>query len=278
MEVTSYTGHNVSKAGQVASTADIAVVIAAATSKEGDDRTSLYLDHGADELISAVAGIRPTVVLMQTPGAVLTPWRSRAAAVANLFLGGEQTGHAWAEFLFGDVPPTGKLPISFPAANSLTVQPGTGAQVRYDEDLLTSYRSPEVKAAFPFGHGLSYTSFHISRPQLSTNGCTAIVCLRLSVKNSGKHPGAEVVQAYLQFPATAQEPQLVLRDFSRTRILRPGEQQEVLLSLNERQLSAYHTGIGWKPVYDTKVHIGTSSADIRHVVAISLIDAMLSFF
>jgi len=217
-----------------------------------------------------VAKTKPTIVLLQVAGAVLTPWREEAAAVASLFFAGEQTGRAWAAVLFGDAAPAGKLPVAFPASETDAIEPSSGPQVRYEEGLLTSYRSPTFKAAYPFGHGLSYTRFKYSRPELHPGpSCPQALCIRVAVANAGRREGVEVVQAYVHFDEPpAQEPKLVLRSFQRTRLLNPGESQDVLLVFRERDLSVYKPGIGWERPLHIAVHVGASSADIRHVVAI----------
>merc|ERR1712190_394932 len=112
-------------------------------------------------LVSRIASMRkPIVVLTQTAGAVTMPWLPQVDAVANLFVAGEQTGTAWASMLFGDVSPEGKLPIMMPATIEDTILPSQEEFYEYTEKLFTSYRNPRMRAAFPFGHGLSYTSFN----------------------------------------------------------------------------------------------------------------------
>merc|ERR1712113_31153 len=112
-----------------------------------------------------------------------------AAAIMNLFFGGEGTGAALASVLFGDAVPTGKLPIIMPLTEADTIEPKMGA-VPYKEGLFTSYRSPVFKAAYPFGHGLSYTSFLFSEP--SKVNCADekfLHCISIPITNVGKFPG-----------------------------------------------------------------------------------------
>ncbi|CAE8685001.1 unnamed protein product, partial [Polarella glacialis] len=146
--------HNVTEALAVARQADVSIILAATTAEEGKDRESLNLDDNANELIAAVAKDgRPTVVLAQVPGAVLMPWREDVSAIALMFLGGEHTGSAWASVLFGDVSPSGKLPVVIPISDEATIQPGLEGDVPYSEGLFTSYRAEDAaaKSAFPFG-------------------------------------------------------------------------------------------------------------------------------
>jgi len=240
----------------------------ASTATESADRLNLALDDGADELITKVAKKKPTIVLLEVPGTVLTPWRDDTEAIACLFLGGERTGSAWASVLFGDVAPTGKLPITLPASVVGTMRPEHG-KVPYSEGLLTSYRSPSLRAAFPFGHGLSYTRFEYTEPGLVGNNCDADTCVSVLVRNAGGRRGSEVAQAYLGFSSVPGTPKLVLRGFKRTSWLKPGDMEEVIFSFSQKDLSTYdekHHRWVRQPSSHISVHIGASSGDIRHVL------------
>jgi beta-glucosidase len=271
VHVLHYGGDKPLEAYEVATGSDVVVVVAGATAKEGDDRKSLRLDGNIDELITKVAEIRPTVVLMETPGAVLTPWREKVAAVANLFLGGEQTGHAWAALLFGDgAGPTGRLPVAFPASEEAAIRPASGARADYSEGLLTSYRSPKAKPAYPFGHGLAFTNFSYEKLEAASSCPEGMaLCLRIVVINHGKRAGTELAQAYLRFSNAPEEPQLNLRGFQWTRLLQPGESQELRFVLTSRDLSVYSLAEGWVRSNYVEVHVGASSADIRRSVKFS---------
>jgi len=272
MTVTSFTSSNtdLDKATEVANAADVIIIVGATTSTEGSDRSTLALDDNVDELIAAVAHLKPTVVLMQTPGAVLTPWRGDVAAVANLFLAGEATGSAWASMLFGDVPPSGRLPLSMPKTADDAIRPTAQGTVRYIEGLHTGYRSNTMEAAFPFGHGLSYTEFTYGAPQLADRGCLARACISLDIVNIGHLPGHEVVQAYLEFPDAEDMPTRVLRSFQRTSMLQPGQTEQVILVLTARDLSTWHPDAGWVEQQNIKVDIGSSSADIRQTTWVNI--------
>ncbi|CAK0800520.1 unnamed protein product, partial [Prorocentrum cordatum] len=224
---------------EAASRADVVLVVGGASSREGYDRDNLRLNGDADAIVTACASRRPTVVLMQTPGPVLTPWRNQAAAIANLFLAGEQTGRAWAQVLFGDAEPEGRLPVMFPAGKMDSISPSDKLRISYREQLRTSYRSPRYHAAFPFGHGLSYTRFDYSplrrcstAPSGGARRADERACLTLRVANSGRRPGREVVQAYVEFggAGAAGEPERVLRGFRKTGVLQPGGGEDVTLS------------------------------------------------
>jgi len=251
--------------------ADVVVVVGATTATESADRFNLALDDGADALIAQVSKTKTTVVLLEVPGAVLTPWRDQTAAIACLFIGGERTGSAWASVLFGDVVPAGKLPITFPASLVGTLRPEHNT-VAYEEGLLTSYRSPSLRAAFPFGHGLSYTTFVYSEPRFVDSNCGARICVSVLISNSGHARGAEVVQAYLSFSSVPGTPELVLRGFKKTSWMNPGDMEEVTFGFTDRDLSTYDDQKhGWKqqPNCRIAVHIGASSADVRHVLPFS---------
>lgn len=270
IQVLHSTATNMSSVGHVAAHADVVVIIAATWSQEGKDRPSLNLDNFTDELIFMMAKRKPTVVLLQTAGAVLTPWRDKAAAIATMFMGGESTGSAWASVLFGDATPAGKLPVSFPVRAKDAITPDKGRDVNYTEGLYTSYRSG-LPAAFPFGHGLSYTNFTYGCPQVYLGyNCPDVFCVRMNVTNSGRRKGAEVAQAYIEFASELRQPPLVLRGFYRTPVLEPGAFQTVVFSLSMRELSTYSVeNSSWIEQHSIKLHIGASSADIRYVVAVN---------
>jgi len=270
VRVLHYAGSNHTYAKLVAARAEVAIVVGGAHASEGSDRQILFMAWNAESLIKMVATIRPVVVLTETPGPILTPWRSKAAAVLNLFHGGEQTGKAWASVLFGDVSPAGKLPVTFPASEMDTIWPSGKPVVRYTEKLSTGYRSSHVKAAYAFGHGLSYTTFAYASPKVETSGkCTGVLCIVMSVRNDGnRYSGAEVVQAYLRFPQAAAEPAQVLRGFSRTPVLSPGQSVEVRLVFAGRDLSFFRVGVGWVRPCSLQVHLGSSNVDIRHEISL----------
>merc|ERR1719188_1517060 len=202
--------NDIDSAIKVAQKADVAIVVAGTTSGESRDRVNLALDDGADKLISAVARkAKHVIVLLQVPGAVLMPWRDSVGAILMMFLGGQETGSAWADVLFGDHSPSGRLPVMIPQTEADTILPGTSAHVNYSEGLATSYRNRNFEAAYPFGHGLSYSTFEYinSSAQLcfNTAGSTD-VCVHAAVRNAGQTPTRTVAQLYLEFPAVAGYP------------------------------------------------------------------------
>lgn len=243
--------------------ADVVLVVGGATSKESVDRESLSLADDADSLIFAVQGLKPTVVLMQTPGVVLTPWREGCAAVMNLPLAGEATGEAWAAVLFGDKPPTGKLPMLFPRSRDDIIPTEKEAQfVKYAEGLFTSYRDPH-HSAYPFGHGLSYTTWKYSEARKMQDGCSGRACIAITVHNTGTSPGKEIAQAYVHFPnADLQTPDHMLRAFHKTKMLESGEGEEAVFTFTDRDLSTYSPEHGWMLQEKVEFLIGSSSEQI----------------
>ncbi|MFD4977661.1 glycoside hydrolase family 3 C-terminal domain-containing protein, partial [Streptomyces sp. NPDC058424] len=204
---------NYAEAEQAAKDADVAIVFANDEETEGKDRPDLSLPFDQDGLIDAVAGANPnTIVVLHTGGPVLMPWLAKAKAVVEGWYAGQEDGNALAAVLFGDVNPSGKLPLTFPKKESQTPVssperwPGVNGQAYYSEGLQVGYRwydANDVDPLFPFGYGLSYTSFKVDRlvaapKQLSADGNLTV---RADVTNTGKRSGAEVVQLYVGMPA-----------------------------------------------------------------------------
>eukprot|EP00415_Alexandrium_ostenfeldii_P003150 UN3150 len=180
----------------------------------------------------------------------------------GLFHAGEETAFAWAANVFGDATPSAKSPLSFPMVGQELVE--------YWKEPYPSYMAPNFKAAFPFGHGLSYASF-LYQDIRQKPRCHYPLCVVLTVLNS--HPtnsGAEVVQVYFKFPAVAGYTFPVLRGFYKTKVLRPGETDKALFAFNHRDISTYEdvagatqTEISWVPQDEITVLLGSSSSDIR---------------
>jgi len=251
---------------QAAAKADAAVVVCGATSGEALDRPDLRLNASCEALIAAVSNETKTIVLLQVPGAVLTPWRSRAAALLALFLGGERTGDAWARVLFGDHAPTGKLPLQFPESEADTIAPDPRPQVVYSEGLATSYRNPRVTPAFDFGHGLTYTRFTFGAFRASP--CASALCVNGTVANTGAVAAKAVAQLYARFPPEAGQPGPVLKGFVKTPRVAPGVSQPVAFALTERDLR-YFAG-GWRRCAALDLLIGASRRDVRQELHVAL--------
>ena len=207
----------ISKAVVAARSSDVAVVFASDATGEGADRLDLALPGDQNQLIAAVAAANPrTVVVLNTGAAVLMPWIGRVAGVVEAWYPGQQDGAAIAAVLFGDVDPSGRLPETFPADGSQgpgsapAAYPGNGTHVDYREGILVGYRyydAAHQDPLFPFGYGLSYTTFSYTKPVGSSVAGGETV--RTGVTNTGKRTGATVVEAYVRPRRTSfrREPQ-----------------------------------------------------------------------
>ncbi|KAL1508433.1 hypothetical protein AB1Y20_004537 [Prymnesium parvum] len=253
--------------------ADIALVCAGTTSTEMRDRPNLELDqHNFLSELAEHAPI-PLVAAVIAPGAIIvSPWIHGASAAVAMFLAGQETGNAWADVLLGDVNPSGKLPVTFPASEQDAIQPCSDSNCEYSEGLFSGWRrfTGTRDVSFPFGHGLSYTTFDYTWEYLPIYDVhKSAVLFSLQVQNNGSMPGAEVVQLYVRFPPEAGEPDLLLKGFAKTLVLSPGESASVSFELDvEQHLSIWGSldtgGEGWKPVYGAfEVGLGSSSRDLR---------------
>jgi beta-glucosidase len=267
------------EAKSLASAADAAVVCVGFdrdTEHEGADRT-FALPPGQDELVQAVhaANARTIVVLTAGGSADVTRWIDRVPAFLQAWYPGQEGGRALAEILFGDVNPSGHLPITFerrwednPVHDSYYPNDG-GTNVRYREGVFVGYRGYEhngVKPLFPFGHGLSYTTFTFTNLSLSA---TAVkpgenVTVSFDVTNTGARPGAAVAQVYLGNPtAPVPRPFKELKGSARV-LLAPGQSTRVSVALDPRAMSFFdETTHAWKQSEGRfTVAVGHSSAEI----------------
>jgi beta-glucosidase len=260
-----------------AKAADVAVVFVSDLTAEGGDRTTLGLPGDQDRLVSQIAKANPkTVVVLNTGGPALMPWIDEVAAVVQVWYPGQEYGDALAALLFGDANPSGKLPTTFPAADAQFPAaapaqfPGDGKTVRYDEELLVGYRwydAKKEKPLFPFGHGLSYTTFAYDgftvSPRLGASG-TPEATAKVKVTNTGPRAGAEVVQLYVGFPAAAGEPPWQLKAFEKVR-LEPGQSKEVTFRLPTRAFASWDEAAkAWKAHAGAyQIAVGSSSRDLR---------------
>jgi len=276
-EVVSAVTDNSSEAIKAAEGADVAIICGATSSTEGHDRASLSVDQ-EDFLVKVAAGLFPSVPVVSltiTPGAIVMPWVEHTSAVVNLFMAGKYTGNAFADAVFGDSNPSAKLPVTFPMSEADTVAPCAETECPYTEGVFVGWRGLQDKdVLFPFGHGLSYTSFSYSELELSTvaqgagamSGCAgSVVCIKVRIANTGSISGVEIAQMYMGFPDGVGEPAMVLRGFARSAVLEPGAFVDVAFPLKTRDLQIYLSQAnGWvMPNGDFKVFIGASSRDLR---------------
>lgn len=237
-----------SEAVAAAKAADAVVVFAGAGSTaeaEGEDRTSLDFDPAQSALIAAIAAVNPrTTVVVNEGSAVTMPWDDKVPAILDAWLPGQEGGTAVAKILFGDANPSGHLPITFPKriedSPSYLMYSG-GARQFYNEDVFIGYRYYDklaIAPSYPFGHGLSYTTFALSDLKVPATARTGeTVPVTLKVANSGTRAGAAVVQVYLRNDAApVPMPLKALKTFARV-ALKPGEARTVHLTLTPRDLS-----------------------------------------
>lgn len=269
--VTSDDGSDPARAAALAAGSEVAVVMVGDNEAEGKDRPSLALDGNQDALVAAVAAANPhTVVVVKSGGPVLMPWVSSVPAILQAWYPGQQDGAAVASVLFGDVNPSAKLPITFPAADADTPAntaarfPGVNGVAEYSEGLQVGYRWFDAQGKeplFPFGYGLSYTTFAFSGLSVRSAGDGATATF--TVRNTGHRAGAEVAQLYLGFPAAAGEPPRQLKGFSRVE-LAPGQSRRVTIHLDARDFSVWNAGShAWTPVKGGfTVQVGDSSRSL----------------
>jgi beta-glucosidase len=211
------TGVDLDRATSVARAADAAVVVVADTAGEGEDKACLALDCGSvdklkrDALVLRVAAANPrTVVVLETAGPVLTPWRGRVKGILEAWYPGSGGGAAIARVLFGDVDPGGRLPATFPrrardlpTAGSARRYPGVKDVVHYSEGPLIGYRwydKRHIAPAFPFGYGLSYTRFGFRHLRVDRLQHSSAALVNFDVVNAGRRAGVAVPQVYVGLP------------------------------------------------------------------------------
>jgi len=255
------------KAVELARNADVALVFVgtdARVEQEGRDRKTLGLTGNQEELVKAVFAANPrTVVVQMSAGPLTVPWLAKnIPAMLQAWWPGEEGGHAIADVLFGDVNPAGRLPHTVYASES-QVPPLD----EYDITKGFTYMYVNGEPLFPFGHGLSYTTFKYSGLKLSADKIKADgkVNVSVDVTNTGKHAGDEVVQLYVhQVKSSVKRPAKELRGFERIS-LKPGEKKTVTLSLPAEKLAFWdettHGFIVEPGKFDLMV--GASSSDIR---------------
>jgi beta-glucosidase len=267
------------KATKAAVRADVAVVFVGTTEKhesEGFDRKDMNLPPGHDELITRVASANPNTIVVLNNGSPLEmdPWIDRVPAVVEAFFPGQECGNAIAAVLFGDVNPSGKLPDTFPRRYkdnpTFANYPGENGKVFYGEGIFVGYRHYDVKKIkplFPFGHGLSYTSFNYSNLKISPVRAKTGDKIKVSidVKNTGKVAGKEVVQLYVSdIKSRVPRPPRELKAFEKVSLL-PGETKTVKFVLDKEAFSFYDPNLKkWvAEPGDFEIQVGSSSRDIR---------------
>ncbi len=268
------------EASALAGRSDVAIVIVRDYRNEHADLPSLTLSNEQDLLIRVVAAANArTIVVLATGGPVLMPWLDQVPAVLESWYGGQEQGNALADVLFGDVNPSGKLPVTFPRSDHDTPVSEPSQYSReeliayFTEGLGVGYRGYDqlgIEPLFPFGYGLSYTSFAYAQLQVEpeTTETTRAVRVSFTVTNIGTRTGAEVAQVYLGLPASTNEPPKRLVGWAKVE-LEPGETREASVMLDpnaaSRPLSYCNvTTNGWEIASgDYQIYVGASSWDIR---------------
>jgi beta-glucosidase len=257
-------GTDSDSAAALAKTADIAIVFAYQWESEGMDLENLSLPEHQDDLIAKVAAANPhTIVVLETGSPVTMPWADRVSAILEAWYGGSRGAEAIARLLFGEVNPSGKLPITFPKSDSdlphpslvkpplaSTTKDGDGDawktiaaglpafQITYDEGLKVGYKwydAERKQVLFPFGYGLSYTTYNYSDLKVTPgNG----VQLSFKVTNTGNRAGSEIAEVYAALPESAGEPPKRLIGWSKVK-LDAGESKEVTIVAEPKYLSIF---------------------------------------
>lgn len=236
---------------------------------EGYDREHMHLPPGSDDLVKAVLAVNPnTAVVIQSGTPVTMPWLKDVPALLQAWYGGNETGNAIADVIFGDTNPSGKLPLSFPVRNednpAFLNYKSERNRVIYGEDIYIGYRFYEKtkkEVAFPFGHGLSYTTFDIQ--DLSVSDEDSDIVISASVSNTGKLDGAQVVQVYIsQQNPSVNRPKKELKGFSKA-FIKAGETERVQIGIPKKYAASFwdEARDAWvmeKDVYE--VLVGDSSA------------------
>lgn len=268
-------GSDIEAAVAAAKKAEVAIVMVGDYQSE-DHPASLSLPDADNRLIQAVAGANPkTIVVLKSGSALLMPWLNAVPAVLEAWYPGEEDGNAIAEVLFGDVNPSGKLPITFPAnaddtlASNPAYYPGLNHSVQYGEGLEVGYRwyqIHKIKPLFPFGYGLSYTTFSFSGLKVTRGSDVRHTAqIQFHLTNTGQRAGAEVAQVYVGFPNIPEgnEAPMQLKGFQKI-MLQPGQTRTVTMLLSPRDFSYWsEKDHRWQVLPGTYViQVGSSSEDL----------------
>jgi beta-glucosidase len=271
--VTYNDGTDVNAAVNAAKAANVAVVCVGYGENEGTDLTSIDLPAAQNQLVQQVAAANPnTIVVLNTGSAVTMPWLGQVKGVLEEWYAGQEVGDSLAALLFGDVNPSGKLPVTFPAslndvpAHTAAQWPGDSSGVQYSEGLDVGYRwydAKNITPLFPFGYGLSYTSFSFSNLHVGALDGSGNATVTATVTNTGSREGAEVAQLYVGDPASTGEPARQLKGFQRVD-LQPGASATVSFPLTAHDLAYWNTSSGaWTTAAGAyQISVGDSSRNL----------------
>ncbi len=275
------------RAVALAGSSDVAIVFARDFEREGADLPDIDLPGEQNALIRAVSAANPhTIVVLNTGSAVTMPWIDSVAAVIEAWYPGQEDGHAIAAVLFGDVDAAGRTPVTFPKrladvpAARAAQWPGVDGRVHYDEGVDVGYRwyqARHVTPLFPFGFGLSYTTFGLSHLHVTrAGGPKPTVAVGVDVANTGSRAGADVVQVYVRDPDASGEPPEQLVGFRRVR-LQPGETRHLEFTLAARAFAHWDDAMAtWLVDAGTyRIGVGESSADLPLEAEVALPRAVI---
>ena len=268
----------ISEAVTTAKGADVALLFIGLTDEfetEGNDRKHLHIPESHNRLVNEVLKVNKNVVVVLSGGAAIEmPWADNVPAILNMFLTGQAGGSAVCDVLFGDVNPSGKLAETYPYAledcSSYNYFPGTSVSVEYREGIYVGYKyydTANKAVRFPFGHGLSYTTFEYSDVNVSADKIkdTDSVTVSFRIKNTGAVDGAEIAQLYVSdVESTIYRPVKELKGFRKV-FLKAGEEKEVSITLDKRAFAYYNVKLhDWHVESgDFKILVGASSRDIK---------------
>lgn len=284
----------IAEAVKVAQDADYVIFIGGLNKSNGQDcedsdREGLGLSYGQDEVISALAKANKNLIVVNISGnAIAMPWVNEVPAIVQDWYLGSEAGSALAAILMGDVNPSGKLPFTFPvklednSAHALGEYSGDRSKevidIKYNEGIFVGYRwadkQKKVKPLFPFGHGLSYTTFVYGKPTADSKTMSAdgTLTVKVTVKNTGAREGQEVVQLYISDKKSSlPRPVKELKGFQKIK-LAPGEEKEVSFTINKDALSffddAQHAWVAEPGKFEAV--IAASATDIKGIVPFEL--------
>lgn len=268
----------IAEALSAAKEADVAVIFAglpASYEAEGFDRKTMAMPENQNRLIEAVCAVNVnTVVVLHNGAPIEMPWADHIPSILEMYLGGEGVGEATVQILYGEVNPSGKLAETFPLKLSHNPSylffPGESTNAEYREGIFIGYRyydKKDLPVRFPFGHGLSYTTFAysdlcLSACELADTNTLTVTC---KVKNTGSCAGKEVVQLYVSDPESSiVRPVRELKEFQKISLL-PGEEKAVTFKLEKKAFAYYEDKVhDWfVETGDFIIEIGASSRDIR---------------
>jgi beta-glucosidase len=268
----------IEKAKEAAKKSDVAIIFAGLPDRyesEGYDRTHMKMPENHNKLIEEVSKVQPNTIVVLSNGApVEIPWIDKVKGLLESYLGGQAGGGAVADILFGEVNPSGKLAETFPKKLSHNPSylnfPGEGNKVEYREGVFVGYRyydKKEIEPLFPFGYGLSYTTFEYTDIIVDKKEITdkETIEVKVKVKNTGKVKGKEIVQLYVRdVESKVNRPEKELKGFEKVE-LAPGEEKTVTFKLDKRSFAYYNTEIRdwYVESGEFEILVGKSSKEIE---------------